>query len=126
MVAVLRLRSEGLVCVGRENQRGRGYIEAYLELRTPRRNSPRQWARRDLNGDGRTGSQTRRTAVVFRLRSEGLVSAGRENKRGRGYIEAYLELRTPRRNSPRQWARRDLNGDGRTSLQTRRTAAVLL
>jgi hypothetical protein len=47
------------------------------------------------------------------------VSTGRENQRGRGQIEARLELRTPRQNLPRQWAPQGLNGGGRTDMRAR-------
>ena len=47
------------------------------------------------------------------------VSMGRENQREGGQMKACLELQTPRRNSPRQKARRGLNDGGRTDVRAR-------
>jgi hypothetical protein len=62
---------------------------------------------------------------VAALRQRG-GSSGDRGQRGIERIEACPDLWASRQNSPRQHARRGLNGDNGRGAQSRRTAAALL
>jgi hypothetical protein len=102
------------VSAGRGNQGGRGEIGACPGLRTSRRSSPWQRARRGSDVDGEMGSGQRRVtaAALWRARSVGEVEKGVcrcANEGGKRVSEA-LGLKWPRagrlRASRATWARR--------------------